>query len=247
MSDHDQPVPGNLLDREFEATAPSQRWVGDTTELLTPTGKFYLAAIVDLYARVVVGWAMSAINDRHLTIAALDQALRRRCPGTDLLHHSDQGSTYASADYQKVLSTHGITCSMSRRGNCYDNAVMESWFSTFKAELGETFESIRRGKDLAFDYIEVFYNQQRRHSFIDYRTPAEHERRFYAQQRAAAAAYLGRAATSTASVAKMSVPASTPERTASLGRSLSASPWRLIATRPCAYAAPIGSRSPIPP
>jgi len=187
MSDHDQPVPGNLLDREFEATAPNQRWVGDTTELLTPTGKFYLAAIVDLYARVVVGWAMSAINDRHLTIAALDQALRRRCPGTDLLHHSDQGSTYASADYQKVLSTHGITCSMSRRGNCYDNAVMESWFSTFKAELGETFESIRRGKDLAFDYIEVFYNQQRRHSFIDYRTPAEHERRFYAQQRAAAA------------------------------------------------------------
>jgi transposase InsO family protein len=186
MSDHDQPVPGNLLDREFEATAPNRRWVGDTTELLTPTGKFYLAAIVDLYARVVVGWAMSAVNDRHLTIAALDQALQRRCPGSDLLHHSDRGSTYASADYQKVLSSHGITCSMSRRGNCYDNAVMESWFSTFKAELGETFESIRRGKDLAFDYIEVFYNQQRRHSSIGYRTPAEHERRFYAQRRAAA-------------------------------------------------------------
>jgi len=187
MSEHDQPIADNLLDREFEATAPNQRWVGDTTELLTPTGKFYLAAVVDLYARVVVGWAMSAVNDRHLTIAALDQALRRRCPGTDLLHHSDQGSTYASADYQKVLSTHGITCSMSRRGNCYDNAVMESWFSTFKAELGETFDSIRRGKDLAFDYIEVFYNQQRRHSFIGYRTPAEHERRFHAQQPAAAA------------------------------------------------------------
>lgn len=187
MSEHDQPIADNLLDREFEATAPNQRWVGDTTELLTPTGKFYLAAIVDLFARVVVGWAMSAVNDRHLTIAALDQALRRRCPGSDLLHHSDQGSTYASADYQRVLSTHGITCSMSRRGNCYDNAVMESWFSTFKAELGATFESIRRGKDLAFDYIEVFYNQQRRHSFIGYRTPAEHERRFLAQQPAAAA------------------------------------------------------------
>jgi transposase InsO family protein len=187
MSDHDQPVADNLLNREFEATAPNQRWVGDTTELLTPTGKFYLAAIVDLYARVVVGWAMSAVNDRHLTIAALDQALRRRCPGAGLLHHSDQGSTYASDDYQKVLREHGITCSMSRRGNCYDNAVMESWFSTFKAELGETFESIRRGKDLAFDYIEVFYNQQRLHSSIGYLPPAEYERRFYAHQLAAAA------------------------------------------------------------
>jgi len=113
--------------------------------------------------------------------------VRRRCPGAGLLHHSDQGSTYASEDYQKVLREHGITCSMSRRGNCYDNAVMESWFSTFKAELGETFESIRRGKDLAFDYIEVFYNQQRRHSTIGYVSPAEHERRFYAQQLAAAA------------------------------------------------------------
>jgi putative transposase len=187
MSDHEQPVAGNLLDREFEATAPNQRWVGDTTELLTPTGKFFLAAIIDLFARVVVGWAMSAVNDRHLTIAALDQALRRRCPDAGLLHHSDQGSTYASEDYQKVLRAHGVTCSMSRRGNCYDNAVMESWFSTFKAELGETFESIRRGKDLAFDYIEVFYNQQRLHSSIGYLPPAEYERRFYAQQLAAVA------------------------------------------------------------
>jgi transposase InsO family protein len=187
MSEHDQPIADNLLNREFEATAPNQRWVGDTTELLTPTGKFYLAAIVDLFARVVVGWAMSAVNDRHLTIAALDQAVRRRCPGAGLLHHSDQGSTYASEDYQKVLREHGITCSMSRRGNCYDNAVMESWFSTFKAELGETFESIRHGKDLAFDFIEVFYNQQRRHSSIGLLPPAECERRFHAQQLAAAA------------------------------------------------------------
>lgn len=187
MSDHDQPVAANLLNREFEATAPNQRWVGDTTELLTSTGKFYLAAIVDLYARLVVGWAVSAVNDRHLTIAALDQALRRRCPGVGLLHHSDQGSTYASEDYQEVLREHGITCSMSRRGNCHDNAAMESWFSTFKFELGESFESIRRGKDLAFDYIEVFYNQQRRHSSIGYRTPAEHERRFHDEQLAGAA------------------------------------------------------------
>jgi putative transposase len=187
MSDHDQPIADNLLNREFEATAPNQRWVGDTTKLLTTTGKFYLAAIVDLYARFVVGWAVSAVNDRHLTIAALDQALRGRCPETGLLHHSDQGSTYASEDYQEVLREHGITCSMSRRGNCHDNAAMESWFSTLKFELGETFESIRRGKELAFDYIEVFYNRQRRHSSIGYRTPAEHERSFYGQQLAAAA------------------------------------------------------------
>jgi putative transposase len=176
MSEHDQPVAANLLDRDFTASAPNQRWVGDTTELLTTSGKFYLAAIVDLYARFVVGWVVSAVNDRHLTIAALDQALRSRCPDAGLLHHSDQGCTYASEDYQEVLRDHGITCSMSRRGNCHDNAAMESWFSTLKFELGETFESIRRGKQQLFDYVEVFYNQQRRHSSIGYATPAQFER-----------------------------------------------------------------------
>jgi putative transposase len=185
MSEHDQPIAANVLNREFEAAAPNARWVGDTTELLTTTGVFYLAAIVDLYARIVVGWAMSAVNDRHLTIAALDQALKRRCPEAGLLHHSDRGSTYTSEDYLKVLGKRGIVCSMSRTGNCYDNAAMESWFSTFKAELGETFESIRRGKDLAFDYIEVFYNQQRRHSSIGYASPAEFERRFHEAQNVA--------------------------------------------------------------
>lgn len=175
-SEHDQPLAANVLNREFEATAPNQRWVGDTTEMLTATGKFYLAAIVDLYARFVVGWAVSAVNDRHLTIAALDQALRRRCPEAGLLHHSDQGSTYASEDYQEVLRDHGITCSMSRRGNCHDNAAMESWFSTVKFELGETFESIRQAKDQLFDYIEIFYNQQRRQSSIGYASPGQHER-----------------------------------------------------------------------
>ena len=176
MSDHDQPVAANVLDRKFEAEAPNQRWVGDTTEMLTVTGKFYLAAIVDLYARFVVGWAVSAVNDHHLTVAALDVALRRRCPDAGLLHHSDQGSTYTCEDHQDVLRDHGITCSMSRRGNCHDNAAMESWFSTLKFELGETFESIRRGKEQLFDYIEVFYNQQRRHSSIGYASPAQHER-----------------------------------------------------------------------
>jgi transposase InsO family protein len=180
MSEYDQPIAPNVLNREFESAAPNQRWVGDTTELLTPSGKFFLAAIVDLYARLVVGWAVSAVNDRHLTIAALNEALKRRCPGAGLLHHSDRGSTYASEDYRDVLAKYGIECSMSRTGNCYDNAAMESWFSTFKAELGETFESIRHGKDAAFDYIEVFYNQRRRHSSIGYIAPAERERLYYA-------------------------------------------------------------------
>ncbi len=121
MSDHDQPVEANLLDREFRADAPNQRWVGDTTEfVIGESGKLYLAAILDLFSRFVVGWAVSAVNDRHLTIKALHMALKRRCPEIGLLHHSDQGCTYASEDYQALLDARGIVCSMSRRGNCYD-------------------------------------------------------------------------------------------------------------------------------
>jgi len=176
-SDHDQPVAKNLLDRNFTAERPDQRWVGDTTELVTPGGKLYLAVLLDLYSRFVVGWALSSSNDRHLTIKALDVALRRRCPDIGLLHHSDQGSTYASEDYQKILTARGITCSMSRRGNCYDNAAMESWNGSFKCELGEHFEGLADAKSKVFDHIEVFYNQQRRHSALGYVSPAEFERR----------------------------------------------------------------------
>jgi transposase InsO family protein len=177
LSEHDQPIAPNVLGRDFTASAPNQRWVGDTTELRTFTGgKFYLAAIIDLYARFCVGWAVSASNDRRLTVRALEMAIRRRCPETGLLHHSDQGSTYASEDYQDLLATNGIACSMSRRGNCLDNAAMESWFSTVKFELGEDFESMHAAKEQLFDYIEVFYNQQRRHSSIDYVSPARYER-----------------------------------------------------------------------
>ncbi len=177
MSDHDQPVAANILDREFTAAAPNQRWVSDTTEMLTASGgKFYLAAVLDLFARYCVGWAVSAVNDRHLTIRALEMAIRRRCPEAGLLHHSDQGSTYASEDYQDLLAAHGIACSMSRRGNCLDNAAMESWFSTVKFELGEDFESMHVAKEQLFDYVEVFYNQQRRHSSINYVSPARYER-----------------------------------------------------------------------
>ncbi len=178
MSDHDHPVAANLLDQQFASDAPNQRWVGDTTEfVIGGSGKLYLAAILDLFSRFIVGWAVSAVNDRHLTIKALQMALKRRCPDAGLLHHSDQGCTYASEDYQDVLDTHGMTCSMSRRGNCHDNAVMESFFSTVKSELREHFNSHGEATLELFDYIEVFYNQRRRHSTLGQISPAAFERR----------------------------------------------------------------------
>jgi len=178
MSDHDQPVADNVLDRQFTAEAPNQRWVGDTTEfVIGESSKLYLAVILDLFSRFVVGWAISAVNDRHLTIRALDAALKRRAPGAGLLHHSDQGCTYASEDYQTILDQRGITCSMSRRGDCYDNAVAESFFSTLKSELADRFGSYGEAKMELFDYLEVYYNQRRRHSTLGQISPAEFERR----------------------------------------------------------------------
>jgi putative transposase len=178
MSDHDQPVADNVLDRQFTADTPNQRWVGDTTEfVIGESSKLYLAVILDLFSRFVVGWALSAVNDRHLTLRALDMALKRRCPGAGLLHHSDQGGTYASEDYQQVLEARGIICSMSRRGNCYDNAVMESFFSTVKSELADRFGSYNEAKMEVFDDLEVYYNQRRRHSTLGQISPAEFERR----------------------------------------------------------------------
>src|SRR5687768_3212653 len=178
MSDHDLPVATNLLDRQFTAEAPNQRWVGDTTEfVIGESSKLYLAAILDLHSRFLVGWAVSPVNDRHLTINALEMALKRRCPAAGLLHHSDQGCTYASEGYQAILDARGITCSMSRRGDCYDNAVMESFFSTVKSELADRFDSCGEAKMALFDYIEVFYNHRRRHSTLGQISPAAFERR----------------------------------------------------------------------
>jgi transposase InsO family protein len=178
MSDHDQPVAANVLDRQFVAEAPNRRWVSDTTEfVIGGSGKLYLAAVLDLFSRFIVGWALSAVNDRHVTMKALEMALKRRCPDIGLLHHSDQGCTYASEDYQDLLAAHGIVCSMSRRGNCWDNAVMESFFSSVKSELGEHFASAGDAKRELFDYLEVFYNQRRRHSTLGQISPAAFERR----------------------------------------------------------------------
>jgi len=178
MSDHDDPIAPNLLDRAFTAAAPNERWVSDTTEVVIGNGqKLYVAAVLDLYSRFLVGWALSAVNDRRLTIKALEMALARRCPDAGLLHHSDRGCTYTAEDYQTLLATHGIVCSMSRRGNCHDNAVIESFFATLKTELTEHFPSYGEAKMALFDYIEVFYNQRRRHSTLGQVSPAAFERR----------------------------------------------------------------------
>lgn len=177
-SKHSLPAAPNLLARDFTASKPNERWVGDVTYLRTPMGFLYLATIIDLFSRMVVGWALSAVNDRRVVLRALDAAVRRRRPRHGLLHHTDRGSTYASEDYQKELDSLGLTCSMSRRGNCLDNAAMESWHSTLKAELGEDFESPADAHHKLFDYIEVFYNGQRMHSTLGYVSPREFERRF---------------------------------------------------------------------
>lgn len=177
-SDHADPIAANVLARDFTAAAPNQRWVSDTTEFVIGDGaKLYLAAILDLFSRFVVGWALSAVNDRRLTLKALEMAVPRRCPDPGLLHHSDRGCTYTCEDYQAYLVARGITCSMSGRGDCYDNAVMESFFATVKKEEADRFPSYSDAKMALFDYIEVFYNQRRRHSTLGLISPAAFERR----------------------------------------------------------------------
>ena len=178
-SDHDDPIAANVLDRDFTAAGPNQRWFGDPTEFVIGDGggQLYLAAILDLFSRYVVGWAISAVNDHRLTLKALEMAVRRRCPAPGLLHHSDRGCTYTCEDYQMYLTTQGITCSMSRRADCYDHAVMERFFATVKKEEAERFPSYSDAKMALFDYIEIFYNQRRRHSTLGQVSPAAFERR----------------------------------------------------------------------
>jgi putative transposase len=187
-SDHGHPVADNLLARQFTAERPNQRWVADTTEFVVAGhGKVYLAAVLDLFSRYVVGWAIGGVNDRQLTLQALTMAVKRRVPAAGLLHHSDRGCTYASRDYRTALTEAGITCSMSRRGNCYDNAVAESFFATVKTELAEQFASASDAKRELFEYLEMFYNQRRRHSTLGYLSPAAYERQVWGQGRSAAA------------------------------------------------------------
>lgn len=186
-NDEPQVVAANILERDFDAEAPNSRWVADTTELRAGGLRLFLAAVMDLYSRFIVGWSVALVNDRHLVQKALKMAIKRRGPDVGLMHHSDQGCTYTSEDYQKVLASHGIVCSMSRRGDCHDNAAMESWFSTLKWELGERFNSPADAKAELFDYIEVFYNQERRHSFTNGKSPAAYERAYWEPKLALAA------------------------------------------------------------
>lgn len=176
-SEHAEMVFPNLLRREFSATAPNQRWVADITYLRTPKGFIYLAAVMDLFSRAIVGWALGPTLERSLVIKALDEALVRRRPKPGLLMHSDKGSQYASKDYQAKLAANGITCSMSGRGNCFDNAAMESWFSTLKLELRGDFNDESEARTELFDYIEVFYNRKRLHSAIGNLSPEAYEQK----------------------------------------------------------------------
>ena len=176
-SNHRLPIAPNLFERDITATAPNQTWVTDITFLWTQQGWLYLAAILDLFSRRVVGWATSCTVDRHLALAALRMALRDRRPSEGLVHHSDRGSTYASGDYRSALEAHGIECSMSRKGDCWDNAVAESFFASLKREVEEIegLESHAQANVILADYIDRFYNLQRRHSTIGYRSPTEFE------------------------------------------------------------------------
>jgi len=179
-SQHKHPVAPNVLARRFAVAAPDTAWVTDITYLWTEEGWLYLAVILDLFSRAVVGWALSAQITRHLTLRALTMALGRRRPPQGLLHHSDRGSQYASADYRRALTTHGIVCSMSRRGNCWDNAVAESFFATLKVELAHDahWRTRAHAQDEVFEYLEGFYNGQRRHSALGYLSPVTFERQW---------------------------------------------------------------------
>lgn len=187
-SRHALPVAENVLDRKFEVDAPNLAWVTDITYVWTSEGWLYLAAILDLFSRRVVGFAMSSRIDRELVLEALRMAIGRRVPNAGLVHHSDRGSQYASGDYQDALAEHGVVCSMSRKGNCWDNAVAESFFATLKSELVylTKFKTREEAKMAIFDFIESFYNHRRRHSTLGYVSPVEYENRFAQEMKKAA-------------------------------------------------------------
>jgi putative transposase len=176
-SNHPLPVADNLLDRQFDAQAPNERWVADITYIPTREGWLYLAVVEDLYSRMVVGWSMGDTMTSRLVADALEMAVQRRLPGEGLLAHSDRGSQYASEHYQRLLAKHGIECSMSGVGQCWDNAPMESFFASLKKELvhHEDYQSRAEARASIFEYIETFYNPKRRHSSLGFVSPAEYE------------------------------------------------------------------------
>lgn len=179
-SKHKFPIQENKLKQDFNAEFPNSKWVGDVTFIDTNEGWLYLAAVLDLCTRKIVGWAMYETNDRNLTRTAMEMALKRQKVVSSLLFHSDRGSNYACYDFQGLLSEFGLDASMSRSGCCYDNAVMESFFHSLKVEFvrHEKFATKQQAKDAIFEWIEVFYNRERMHSSIGYKTPVAFEEEF---------------------------------------------------------------------
>jgi len=176
-SNHDNPIAPNLLDQNFEAEHPNQIWVSDITYIPTDEGWLYLASTMDLFSRAVVGWSMSSSLKAISATASLRMAIERRSPSAGLIHHSDRGVQYTSDEFRKVLKNHGMVSSMSRKGNCYDNAVKESFFHTLKTELvvHEHYRTRAEARASIFDYIEAFYNRQRLHSSLGYMSPVDFE------------------------------------------------------------------------
>jgi putative transposase len=176
-SNHSYPVAENVLNRDFNASAPNRKWVTDITYVETGEGWLYLSAVMDLFSRKIVGWSMADHLRTELVADALKMALLRRNPDQGLLHHSDRGVQYASFDYQGLLAKSGCVCSMSRSGNCYDNAAMESFWGTLKSELvyQQKFATRAEAKAAIFEYLEVFYNRERLHSSLNYKSPEAFE------------------------------------------------------------------------
>lgn len=181
-SAHDQPVAPNRLQRDFSTTAPNQKWLADITCIDTDEGWLYLAVVLDAFSRRVVGWAAADHMRSELVEQALTMALTHRASAVSsgLIHHSDRGSQYASGSFQKLLADHGIVPSMSRKGDCYDNAMAESFFGTLKTELDQPLADHATARRALFDYIEVFYNRQRLHSALQYMSPAAYEQQHQA-------------------------------------------------------------------
>lgn len=177
-SRHAQPVAANVLERQFTAAQPNRAWVSDITYVPTGEGWLYLAAVMDLASRRIVGWSMAPTLERSLVLEALTAALHQRHPAPGLVLHSDRGSQYASAEYQALLTQHGLVPSMSRKGNCWDNAPMESFFHSLKSECfpAYQFQTRAEARQAIFTFIEVWYNRQRLHSTLGYQTPEMYER-----------------------------------------------------------------------
>ena len=176
-SNHDYPFAENILNRQFQVNAPNQVWTTDFTYIRTLEGWLYLAGVMDLFSRKIVGWAMQDNTEATLTISALEMAIQRRRPTKGLMHHSDRGIQYACDDYRAVLQENYMICSMSRKGNCWDNAPMESFFGTLKTECikGKTYLTRAQAKREIFEYIEIYYNRRRLHSSIGNVTPENFE------------------------------------------------------------------------